>query len=152
VTVRTARFLALLAWAGFLGCVLSAFELEHPPPEWRGVWVLDRDLGASAVSALDPAQARALLGTKLSVDEGAPVLGSALPCPSPSFQVSSESKEDFTVDFRIEPTAVGIVGEPIRILQVDCPSYAYNLIPLAANRGLVIYQGHFFGAARRAAQ
>jgi hypothetical protein len=151
VTLRTARFLALLAWAGFLGCVLSGFELEHPPPEWHGVWVLDRDLGASAVSALDPAQAHALLCAKLAVDGGAPALG-ALPCPSPSFEVSSESKDDFAVDFRIEPGAVGIVGEPVRILQVDCPSYAYSLIPLAANRGLVIYQGHFFGAARHGSQ
>jgi hypothetical protein len=148
VTLRTApRFVALLAWAGLLCSASDAFELEHPPPEWRGVWVLDRDAGASAVSALDPAQARALLGTKLSVDGGAPALG-ALPCPSPSFQVSSESKENFTVDFRIDPGAVGIVSEPIRILQVDCPNYAYNLIPLAADRGLVIYQGHFFGAAK----
>jgi hypothetical protein len=130
---------------------LGAAELARAPAEWRGLWLLDRDAGASAVSALDSAQVRALLGTTVSLDAGAAALG-GLPCPSPSFQVSSESKEDFAMDFRVQPAAVGIVNAPVRILQVDCPGYAYNLILLAPNRGLVIYQGHFFGAAKRGGQ
>jgi hypothetical protein len=138
----------LLAWSGALCSALSAAELGRAPAEWRGVWLLNRDVGASAVSALDPAQARALLGTTLSLDGGSAALG-ALPCPSPSFQVSSESNEDFAVDYRIEPANVDITADPIRILQVDCKSYAYNFIRLAADRGLVIYEGHFFGAAKR---
>ena len=124
--------------------------MEHAPAEWRGAWLLDRDAGASAVSALDSARARALLGTTLSLDGGA-ALGE-FPCPSPSFQVASEAKEDFTVDFRIQPADVGITSDPVRILQVDCGNYAYSFIRLAPDRGLVIYQGHFFGAAKRTGQ
>jgi hypothetical protein len=148
VTLRTARFLALLAWSGFLSSASGAAGLEHAPAEWRGAWLLDRDAGASAVSALDPAQARALLGTTLSLDGGAPALG-ALPCPSPSFQVSSEAKEDFTVDFRTQPADLGIKDDPVSVLNVECGNYAYSFIRLAADRGLLIYQGHFFGAAKR---
>jgi hypothetical protein len=144
---RTARFLALLAWSGFLCSALGAAESQHAPAEWRGAWLLDRDAGASAVSALESAQARALLGTTLSLDGGA-ALGE-LPCPSPSFQVSSEAKEDFIVDFRIQPADVGITSDPVKLLNVECGNYAYSFIRLAADRGLVIYQGHFFGAAKR---
>ena len=144
---QAARLLALLAWSGFLCSASGAAELEHAPVDWRGVWQLDRDAGASAVSALDSAQARALLGTTLSLDGGA-ALGE-LPCPSPSFQVSSEAKEDFTVDFRIQPAEIGIKDDPVKVLNVECGNYAYSFIRLAADRGLVIYQGHFFGAAKR---
>jgi hypothetical protein len=147
VTLRTARVLALLAWSGFLGSASGAAELQHAPAEWRGAWLLDRDAGASAVSALDSAQARALLGTTLSLDGGA-ALGE-LPCPSPSFQVSSEAKEDFTADFRIQPADLGIKDDPVSVLNVECGNYAYSFIRLTADRGLVIYQGHFFGAAKR---
>ena len=150
MTLRTARFVALLAWSGLLCSASGAAELEHAPAEWRGAWLLDRDAGASAVSALDPAQARALLGTTLLLDGGA-ALGE-LPCPSPSFQVSSEAKEDFTVDFRIQPADVGIKDDPVSVLNVECGNYAYSFIRLAADRGLVIYQGHFFGAAKRASR
>jgi hypothetical protein len=144
---RTARFLALLAWSGFLCSASVAAELEHAPAEWRGAWLLDRDAGASAVSALDSAQARALLGTTLSLDGGA-ALGE-LPCPSPSFQASSEAKDDFIVDFRIQPAEIGIVSDPVKLLNVECGNYAYTFIRLAPDRGLIIYQGHFFGAAKR---
>jgi len=147
VTGQAARLLALLAWSGFLCSASGAAELEHAPADWHGVWQLDRDAGASAVSALDSAQARALLGTTLSLDGGA-ALGE-LPCPSPSFQVSSEAKEDFTVDFRIQPAEIGIKDDPVKVLNVECGNYAYSFIRLAADRGLVIYQGHFFGATKR---
>jgi hypothetical protein len=145
---RNARFLALLASSGALYGVLSAAELGHAPANWRGVWLLDRDAGASATSGLSPAKVRELLGTTLSLDGGSAALG-ALPCPSPSFQVSSESNEDFAIDYRIEPAKIGVTANPIRILQVDCKNYAYNIIRLAADRGLLIYEGHFFGAAKR---
>jgi hypothetical protein len=144
---RTARFLALLAWSGALCSALSAAELGRAPAEWRGVWLLNRDAGASAVSALDPAKVRELLGTTLSFDGGSAALG-ALPCPSPSFAVSSESKEDFTSDFRVEPIKVGITNDPVRLLHVDCKNYAYDVVRLAADQGLVIYQGHFFAAVK----
>jgi hypothetical protein len=144
---QAARLLALLAWSGFLCSASGAAELEHAPADWRGVWQLDRDAGASAVSALDSAQARTLLGATLSLDGGA-ALGE-LPCPSPSFQVSSEAKEDFTVDFRIQPAEIGIKDDPVKVLNVECGNYAYSFIRLAADRGLVIYQGHFFGASKR---
>lgn len=148
MSAQTARFLALLGSAGLLCSALGAAELGHAPADWRGVWRLDRDAGASAISALDPAQVRALLGTTLSLDGGSAALGQ-LPCPSPSFQVSSESKDDFVVDFRIRPADVGITADPITALQVDCKDYAYSFIRLSTNRGLVIYQGHFFGTSKR---
>lgn len=66
MTLRTARFLALLAWSGILCSAAGAAELEHAPAQWRRAWLLDREAGASAVSALDSAQARALLGTFVS--------------------------------------------------------------------------------------
>jgi len=103
VTLRTARFAALLAWSGFLCSASGAAGLEHAPAQWRGAWLLDRDAGASAIGALDSAQARALLGTTLTLDRDAALGGFS--CPSPSFQVSSEPREDFTVDFRTMPPA-----------------------------------------------
>jgi len=145
---RTVRFLALLAWSGFLCSALGAAELGHAPAKWRGVWLLDQDAGASAISALDAAQVRALLGTTLSLD-GGPAALAGLPCPSPRFQASSESKADFAMDFRIQPADVGITNDPVSVLQVDCGSYAYDFIRLTTDRGLVIYQGHFLGAAKR---
>lgn len=145
---RTARFLALLAWSGLLCSALGAAELGHAPAEWRGVWLLDRDAGAAAISTLASAQVRALLGTTLSIDGSSPALG-GLPCPSPSFEVSSESKEDFEIDFRIEPAKVGITYNPVRLLHVNCKNYAYDFVRLTADHGLVIYEGHFFGAVKR---
>ena len=53
------------------------------------------------------------------------------------------------MDFRIQPADVGITNDPVSVLQVDCGSYAYDFIRLTTDRGLVIYQGHFLGAAKR---
>jgi hypothetical protein len=148
---KSARLIALLVCSGWLSTASNSAELEHAPPAWRGVWVLDRDAGASAISALDSAQVRALLGSTLSLDGGAAALGTTA-CPSPGYQVSSESTDAFASDFRIRAADVGITENPVKVLQVSCGSYAYDLILLGTGRGLVIYQGHFFGAAKRIGQ
>lgn len=145
---QTLWFPVLLAWSGLLCSASGAAELAHAPAQWRGNWRLDRDEGASAISALGSAQVRGLLGTTLSLEDGGAALGE-LPCPSPSFQVSSESKEDFSVDFRIQAAEVGITGDPVKVLHINCGNYGYGFVRLTANRGLVIYQGHFFGTAKR---
>ena len=45
---------------------------------------------------------------------------------------------------------VGIKDDPVSVLNVECGNYAYSFIRLAPDRGLVIYQGHFFGVAKPA--
>jgi hypothetical protein len=86
--------------------------------------------------------------TKLSLEEGTAELD-GLPCPSPTYGLSSESIDDFVVDFRVRAGDVGITNGPVSILRVNCSTYGYSLVHIATHDALVIYEGHFFFASKQ---
>jgi hypothetical protein len=135
--------LGILVCAG-LGA--AAFAADAAPQEWRGAWVLERDLGAAAVSALSGAQVKALLGTSLLLTDRTSIPGGAT-CTSPQFRISQESPEAIASDFRVQLSELRAAG-PLSVLDVGCESDGYSLVRRDAQSGLLIYQGHVFLAVR----
>jgi hypothetical protein len=133
----------ILVWAG-PGAAASAADVA--PQEWRGAWVLERDLGASAVSALSSAQVEALLGTTLSLTDRTSGPGGGA-CTSPTFQVSQETLEAITGDFRIQFPELRATG-PLSVLDVNCENDGYSLVRLGDKTVLLIYLGHAFLAEK----
>jgi hypothetical protein len=139
----------ILALWGVLVCVgpgAAASAADLPPQEWRGTWVLERDLGAAAVSALGSAQVQALLRTSLMLTDRTSIPGGAI-CTSPQFQISQDTLEGIAREFRVQLPELGATG-PLNILDVSCESDGYSLVRLADQRALLIYQGHVFLAER----
>jgi hypothetical protein len=136
--------LGILVCAG-LGA--TAFAADAAPQEWRGTWVLQRDLGAAAVSALSSAEVHALLGTRLLLTDQSSSPGGG-DCTSPQFQMSQELPEAIAREFRVqlpEPSAAG----PLNILDVSCEDKGYTLVRLDGDTAVLIYRGHLFLAERR---
>jgi hypothetical protein len=134
---------------GILVCAgpgTAASAADAAPQEWRGAWVLERDLGASAVSALSSVQTQALLGTRLSLTDRASSPGGGA-CTSPKFQVSQESLEAITREFRVKLPELQARG-PLSILEVGCENEGYTLVRLDAKAVLLIYRGHVFLAEK----
>ena len=139
----------LSALCGIFVCVglgAAASAADAPPQEWRGTWVLERDLGAAAVSALSSVQVKALLGTSLLLTDRTTVPGGAA-CTSPQFQISQESPEAIASDFRIQLPELRTTGA-LSVLEVGCESDGYSLVRLGDQSALLIYQGHVFLAAK----
>jgi len=139
----------LSALCGILVCAVlgvTASAADAPPQEWRGTWVLERDLGAAAVSALSSAQVKALLGTSLLLADRTSIPGGAT-CTSPQFQISQESPETIASDFRAQLPELRTTGA-LSVLDVGCESDGYSLVRLGDQTALLIYQGHVFLAAK----
>jgi hypothetical protein len=108
--------------------------------------VLERDLGAAAVSALSSEQVQALLGTSLVMADRTSVPGGAT-CTSPQFQISQEPLEAIASEFRVQLPELHVAG-PLSILDVSCESEGYTLVRLDVETALLIYRGHAFLAKR----
>jgi len=145
---RSFAFLISAFWTILLcaGLDAAAAAADTAPQEWRGTWVLERDLGAAAVSALSNAQVKALLGTSLLLTDRTNVPGGAT-CTSPQFQISQESPEAIASDFRIQLPELRTTGA-LSVLDVGCESDGYSLVRLGDQTALLIYQGHVFLAAK----
>jgi hypothetical protein len=133
------------ALCGILTCAglgTAASAADAAPQEWWGTWVIERDLGASAVSALSSEQAQALLGTSLSLTDRTSSPGSGA-CASPKFQVSQESLEAITRKFRIQLPELQPMA-PLSILEVSCENEGYSLVRLDVKDVVLIYRGHVF--------
>src|SRR5215469_11487277 len=124
------------------GVSAAASAADLAPQEWRGTWVLERDLGAAAVSALSSAQVQALLGTALPLTDRTSIPGGA-DCTSPQFHVSQESPEAIASEFRIQLPELQASG-PLSILDVSCENDGYSLARIGDRTALLIYQGHAF--------
>jgi hypothetical protein len=137
------------ALCGILVCAgpsVAASAADAAPQEWRGTWVLERDLGASAVSALSNAQVEVLLGTRLLLSDRTSSPGGAT-CTSPNFQISQESLEAIAREFRVPFPGLRATG-PLSILDVGCESDGYSLLRLGDQTALLIYRGHVFLAEK----
>ena len=137
------------ALCGILVCAglgVAASAADAPPQEWRGTWVLERDLGAAAVSALSSAQVKALLGASLLLADRTSIPGGAT-CTSPQFQISQESPETIASDFRAQLPELRTTGA-LSVLDVGCESDGYSLVRLGDQTALLIYQGHVFSATK----
>jgi hypothetical protein len=119
---------------------------DAAPQEWWGTWVLERDLGASAISALSSEQAQALFGTSLLLTDRTSGPGNET-CTSPKFQISQESLEAIARDFRVQFPELRATG-PLSILDVNCESDGYSLVWLDGQTALLIYRGHVFLAEK----
>ena len=145
---RSFAFLISAFWTILLcaGLDAAAYAADTAPQEWRGTWVLERDLGAAAVSALSSAQVKALLGTSLLLTDRTSIPGGAT-CTSPQFQISQESPEAIASDFRVQLPELRTSGA-LSVLDVGCQSDGYSLVRLGDQTALLIYQGHVFLAAK----
>jgi len=145
---RSFAFLISAFWTILLcaGLDAAAYAADTAPQEWRGTWVLERDLGAAAVSALSGAQVKALLGTSLLLTDRTSVPGGTT-CTSPQFQISQESPEAIASDFRVQLPELRTSGA-LSVLDVGCQSDGYSLVRLGDQTALLIYQGHVFLAAK----
>jgi hypothetical protein len=145
---RSYAYLISALWGILLcagpGAPVSAADAA--PQEWRGTWVLERDLGAAAVSALSSAQVQALLGTSLSLTDCTSSPGGGA-CTSPDFQISQESSDAITREFRVQFPELRAMG-PLSILDVGCESDGYSLVRLGGQTALLIYRGHVFLAEK----
>jgi hypothetical protein len=145
---RSYAYLISALW-GILVCAgpgAAASAADLPPQEWRGIWVIERDMGASAVSALSSEQAQALLGTSLSLtDRTSSPDGGA--CTPPKFQASQESPEAITREFRVQLPELQAMG-PLNILDVSCENEGYSLVRLGVKDVILIYRGHVFLAEK----
>src|SRR5215468_655019 len=145
---RSFAFLISAFWTILLcaGLDAAAYAADTAPQEWRGTWVLERDLGATAVSALSSAQVKALLGTSLLLTDRTSIPGGTT-CTSPQFQISQESPEAIASDFRVQLPELRTTGA-LSVLDVGCESDGYSLVRLGDQTALLIYQGHVFLAAK----
>ena len=141
-------YLILALWGILIcgGSRTAASAADLAPQEWRGTWVLERDLGAAAVSALSSAQVQALLGTALPLTDRTSTPGGA-DCTSPQFQVSQEAPEAIASEFRIQLPELQASG-PLSILDVSCENDGYSLVRIGERTALLIYQGHAFLAEK----
>src|SRR5690349_19863353 len=141
---RSYAYLIAALWGIVLctGLDTAAYAADAVPQEWRGAWVLARDLGASAVSALSSGQVQALLGTTLLLTDRTSHPGGGA-CTSPTFQVSQETLEAITSDFRVQFPELRATG-PLSVLDVNCENDGYSLVRLGAKTVLLIYLGHAF--------
>jgi hypothetical protein len=130
-------------WAGPSAC---AFAADAAPQDWRGTWVLERDLGAAAVSALSSEQVQALLGTNLLLTDRTSIPGGG-DCRSPQFQISQEPPQAIASDFRIQLPELRATG-PLSVLDVSCENEGYSLVRVGDQTVLLIYQGHVFLAKK----
>jgi hypothetical protein len=145
---RSHAYLISALWAVFVfaGLDAAASAADPAPQEWRGIWVIERDLGAAAVSALSSAQVQALLGTRLLLTDRTNIPGGAA-CTSPQFEVSRESPEAIAAEFRLQLPELHATGA-LSILDVGCESDGYSLVRLGNQTALLIYRGHAFMARR----
>ncbi len=125
-----------------------AAQAADAPAAWLGIWVIDRDMGAAPVSALDASQVKALIGTRLRLGGDATAPGGA-PCRSPDYQETHESTAAFAAAFRVDPAAMGIAGDPIDQLHVACADAAFDLVALGSGQAILITDGHVFHATQQ---
>jgi hypothetical protein len=130
-------------------CVLPALACAAGPSAfWRGVWVVDRDAGAAAVSALDATQAHSLLGKAAALAPGGGSFAGRA-CPAADYQETRQDAAAFQSAFRVRPAALGIAGNVIDSVHFDCGDDAYDLIAIGPEQAILIYQGHVFHATKR---
>ena len=145
---RSYAYLISALW-GILLCAgpsAAASAADAAPQEWRGTWILERDLGAAVVSALNSAQVRALLGTSVLLADRTSSPGGAT-CTSPNFQISQKSFEAIAREFRVQFPELQVTG-PLNILDVSCEDKGYSLVRLSDQTVLLIYRGHVFLAEK----
>jgi hypothetical protein len=148
--IRSCAYLISALWGILLCAGPGATEsaADAAPQEWWGTWVLERDLGASSISALSSEQVEALLGTSLSLTNPTSSPGGGA-CISPKFQVSQESSEDIIREFHVQLPELQAMG-PLSILDVSCENEGYSLVRLGVQTVLLIYRGHVFLAKKMA--
>ncbi len=131
-----------------VAAALAADWTTRPPAGFAGVWILDHDLGAPGVSAMDADQVHTVLGMRVVIAEGESRFG-AEACRHPRYDVTSQEKEEFLRSFKITSAQLPLPGAKIRTLDVQCEERPFNQLFLLDD-GTVLYvrDGRFFSAKR----
>jgi hypothetical protein len=123
-------------------------ESSEPLPEWRGNWLVVKDLGAPGISALGDEDARKLIGASILIKDGSAVFAGDT-CPTATYAVETQSLEDFLLTYQLTPTQLRLRGKRVRSLEVSCSGGPFHdLSWLDDGCVVLVWEGRFFQVAR----
>lgn len=109
-----------------------------------GTWRLIKILDSSEITALDDAQANALLGHLFVIQSGKVQLNDRT-CKAPNFEVTrAETNDYFARQAHISADRLGLPN-PVTAVHLNC-TYVYKKAP---GRLVVHWKGYFFDAIRQ---
>ena len=120
-------------------------------PTFFGEWRV-ASFAAPGISALTSEQASSWIGTSATYGEALASFGDAQ-CTGPSYVRHTLSTADFFIHYHVAAAALGLVSEPIEIVEVKCdglsPGRGDRLIVRSADALLTPWDGVFFELGRR---
>ena len=105
---------------------------------------------ATGASSQSSVQTLAWIGTSASYTAGDARFG-VTRCYAPTYTSQSLSPTDFTAEYKVAPSALGLTGESVPVYKVECPkdpSLKMVLIVKGADNVLVPWAGTFFQMER----
>ena len=134
------------------GEVFSSGGSSAAPPEWRGTWLVAKDLGAPGISAITDAQARALIGASILIADRTARFADDN-CISATYAVETQTVEDFLLTFRLTRAQLALRGKRVRSLEVSCSGGPFHdLSRLDTGCAFFVRNGRFFQVAKRDAE
>ena len=128
---------------------ISAAGSSAPPPEWRGVWLVVKDLGAPGISAITDAQAGELIGASILIVDGTARFVNDN-CDKARYTIETQTIEDFLLAFRLTPTQLPLRGKRARTLEVSCSGAPFHdLSLLETGCAIVVWKGRVFQVVKR---
>lgn len=124
--------------------VIAASGNAVAPAEWRGHWLVAKDIGAPGISVLSEQQARAMIGKRILIGDGRAQFASET-CNHATYEVQTQTLQDFLDDYRLTTAQLPLRGKQVHTLEVSCENGPFhNLSSLDDGRMLLVWEGHFF--------
>ncbi|HJU09599.1 MAG TPA: hypothetical protein VJ728_01920 [Candidatus Binataceae bacterium] len=120
-----------------------------PPPQWRGEWLITRDLGAPGISAMTDRQAHRMIGAKIVIEPAYARFSDDI-CKDVGYAVNVQKTQDFLLGYNITSMQLPLVGDEVRTLEVSCGGAPFHdLSALRTGCVILVWDGRFFEAQRR---
>lgn len=119
----------------------------------KGKWVLTGEHFCPNVCAMDDAEANSYKGRTIEYT-AAQVKAGGETCTAPSYAFETLSLADFSVNYRFQPSKIGLKNAPTYHVSIECqnddaPSLAYGALIANPNRIFISVEGVFFAARRQ---
>lgn len=144
---------AVVVWLTVASAAFARGEQRITLPEtWKGIWMVQTDLGAPGISALTEAQANSMLGQRIRLLDG-DVRFPNDSCNAAVFAIVQQNMTDFLLEYRLTPEQFHLVGTRVQTLEVGCKhSVTYRLSLLETGCVVFAQEGHFFQVVKLHAQ